>query len=237
MILRGLPLVSLLVVAVGCGSNVVVGDGGGGTGAGCPGADCDPGCPVDLPVAGEGCDLPDFTECRYTDLDGCTGVMACEPVYPEAGAPSVWVSHGPVDPGCGECFDSSCSDPYIQVPACPNQPGDCYSEIGCDGSTFYCFAADCGAAPTCDPGDTMLAGECPPDALCYSVSICGASVTCIDSSLPGHGCPPAEPAQGSACDVQGPAFCDYPSSPGCFTSYVCDGGAWLAAGGGCEGNP
>ncbi len=99
---------ALLLLA--CDSTVsYLGGGESSTTSGCAGADCPaPGCPAAAPTAGASCNLPDFTQCRYDDpvLTGCQNVYECQPVYPEAGAPSTWQDIG--QDGICECVAPSC---------------------------------------------------------------------------------------------------------------------------------
>lgn len=238
--LRAVPsLLTLFALPLlACDSEVTL-QGGGDQGGGCPanseGCVSD-GCPELEPASDASCSLPDFTECRYTDADGCTAIWTCAPVYPEAGAPSTWSYGGHEGDGCEVgCEAPSCPAPYVLVPGCPAGPGDCYSDATSCGEAFFCYTEECFGAPACDAGDTLVP-SCPLDAPCYSVTVCGATVTCVDSTMPEHGCPPVVPADGEACDPNaGPTFCDYPTSPGCFESWQCEATGWTFAGGGCAG--
>lgn len=220
-------------VTVGCGSQVIEQEGGGGEGgSACLGADChQQGCPTQAPSEGASCDLPDFTECTFADPPDCLQVFRCEPVYPEAGAPSVWRYQGEEGAGC-ECLAAeSCAPGDTEVESCP-PGGSCYEVIGCDGPVL-CFAGGgCTEVPLCDPGDFEVS-DCPPDAGCYIVQVCGGSILCADAALPQHGCPPLEPEPGTACSTPD-QFCDYDTSPGCFSTHLCDQGTWAPVGGGCS---
>lgn len=189
--LTALPLSWLLI---GCGATVQVDGTGGSGGEGeCNGSNCTtPACP-ELPVAAEPCDLPDGTECSASGSAECAQIFRCDPVYPEAGAPSEWVYVREEGPGCEQCL----------------------------------------ADPTCDPGDLQVS-ECLEEVPCYTASACGTEILCEDSSLPQHGCPP-EPPDGVPCAGES-FFCDYDLGGGCYSSYVCDAGAWTSVGGGCDGS-
>ncbi|MEQ9324372.1 MAG: hypothetical protein RIF41_34735, partial [Polyangiaceae bacterium] len=108
-------------------------------------------CPADPPTAGAGCELSDFASCDF----GCDGVYECQPVYPEAGAPSEWVKvddgtccpdeppthgsscgqdvtcsydHSPWTEGCSTPFDAVCKDGTWTALA----PASCEPIAGCD---------------------------------------------------------------------------------------------------------
>ena len=226
-----LTFASATLAFAGCQVTIVDGDGGECA----EGSNCLPeGCPASQPADGDACD-EDGLSCEYSDASGCTRGFRCEPVYPEAGAPSEFVELG--SEGCENCLqDPTCAASEIQVDSCegvdPSQY-DCHSESAC-GTTIYCLLPVCDLAPACDPGDEQL-NECQPDVGCYTVSTCDTFITCIDIALPQHGCPPVEPESGDPCEAPG-QFCDYPDGPSCFMSYYCEqNGTITWSGGGCEG--
>ena len=77
----------------------------------------------------------------------------------------------------------------MQTP--PNAP--CPPATTCESITLCCTTiqcstpiAQCNAFPTCDPNDTQVdGGECPQDVGCYTRSLCGSTILCIDD-----GCDP-----------------------------------------------
>lgn len=217
------------------GCNVTVYDDDDGT---CD-ADCDPppneeGCPAQEPSVGDACS-PDSLTCSYSHEpnEECTYVLRCDPVYPEAGAPSEWVLTDTLGGGCEQCLEApACEDYEEQVESCEGigVELDCHSVTAC-GSTVFCVAPTCDLAPTCDPGDAPAQGSCPPD-LCYVAEACGSTLECVDTALPQHGCPFAEPELGTACTVDD--ICSYPDGPDCFVSYGCTSdGVWEGYGGEC----
>lgn len=131
-------LCSLSMVA--CDAEVNA-DGGGGAGGGAGGeagaggdggcgdlTNCEPvDCPADVPADLSACTLPDGTRCRYPipSADDCGEEYACEPVYPEAGAPSHWVYQGRYDSGSEQgclydCAPASCEQGDIELGnSCP----------------------------------------------------------------------------------------------------------------------
>lgn len=52
------------------------------------------------------------------------------------------------------------------------------SAFGCDTSSMQCEGI-----PECDEGDTEVE-ECPDNASCYDVEMCGVEKTCIDAGDP-----------------------------------------------------
>ncbi len=113
-----IPAVATALLVLGCNSTVTF-VGGSSTTSGCAGADCPaPGCPATAPTPGSSCDLADFTQCRYDDpvMAGCQTVFECQPVYPEAGAPSNWQDMG--QDGICECVTPSCDPGDAEVDAC-----------------------------------------------------------------------------------------------------------------------
>ncbi|NUP07510.1 MAG: hypothetical protein HOW73_15785 [Polyangiaceae bacterium] len=237
-----LPLALLsaltLTLAVGCDATVTDGDDDPQCEDGacqCPADGCPASCPVSQPADGEPCNV-DMLECSYPQTEGgeCVSIFRCEPVYPEAGAPSQW-SYVTDSGDCEQCLAApACADFEEQVDSCEGvDPSlyDCHSVTTC-GQTIYCIQSTCDLPPACDPGDTPT-NECPPGG-CYVVESCGSTVACVDSALPQHGCPPVEPEPGMVCDGS-VFFCDYPDGRSCFSSYSCtDGGEWEWAGGGCK---
>lgn len=58
------------------------------------------GCPTDEPTNGTDCTgLPDMLRCTYSSGYDCWKLYVCEPVHPEAGAPSRWRFDGEVCAG------------------------------------------------------------------------------------------------------------------------------------------
>ncbi|MFO0549170.1 MAG: hypothetical protein U0271_12335 [Polyangiaceae bacterium] len=204
----------------------------------CGVAGCD-SCPTEEPSLGDDCTgLPDFQECKYSHepSEECTYIYSCEPVYPEAGAPSVWVDGGTEGGGC-ECNFPSCGpgeSTFADYGSCAESGQyDCRTLDGC-GETIACGIPICDLAPACDPGDTLAGGTCPPDALCYTVEYCGDFAYCFDDALPQHGCPYTEPTGNVPCANTAVTECDYPSADNCVNFYFCDdSGFWVFAGGGC----
>lgn len=233
-------VLSLSALAIGCGATVTPADGEDTDGEDtCEGAGCEQedACPAAEPSPDDSCDV-DGVLCSYETSpgSGCFNQYRCTPVYPEAGAPSEFLFES-TDGDCEQCTaDPSCGPGETQVDSCEGiDPAqfDCHSESAC-GSTIYCILSTCDLQPSCDPGDT-LTPQCPPDAGCYTIEVCGQIHTCRDDALPQHGCPPSEPSDGALCG-SAPEFCDYDSGDGCFSSYGCDdAGRWFFAGGGCDG--
>ncbi len=132
-----------VVLLFGCGSEVTYFDDGGAGGSGgtepCPGADClPPGCPATPPTVGTSCTLPDYTDCRYFDADlgDCHTTFSCQPVYPEAGAPSEWVFAG--NDGICECVAVTCDPGDTQMDDCTPLP-PCYSiDDPCSAGVIIC---------------------------------------------------------------------------------------------------
>jgi hypothetical protein len=153
--MRTLLLIPALLL-LACAPEVIVsnttssgGNGGNGASGGSGGSGASPACPFMAPIEGASCDLPDYAECYYeSGTVGCSLVYLCEPVYPEAGAPSVWLFNGTT---------GTCSCP---TPSC--DPGDtpaldpCGEDEGC-----YTVANECGAATYC-VDDAYPEHGCPP---------------------------------------------------------------------------
>ena len=95
--LAWVPLLSALAL-VACGSEVLVQPE---KPCEAPGDDCptDFNCPPKEPAPGTRC-TEDFLKCSYGPAE-CEAVYSCEPVYPEAGAPSEWIQTDWVD--CSSC--------------------------------------------------------------------------------------------------------------------------------------
>lgn len=223
-----------LAALPGCQVTIV---DGGGDGGGCgEGSNCLPEeCPAAPPSEFDSCDT-DGLLCSYTDAEGCTTDFRCDPVYPEAGAPSEFVVLG--SEGCTNCLADPTCEPYeIEASSCEGvDPAqfDCHSVSAC-GTTIYCLLPVCDQAPQCDPGDVQV-DECLQDVGCYTVSSCDSAILCSDIALPQAGCPALEPESGDPCGVPG-EFCDYPDGPDCFMSYYCqEDGTIMWSGGGCEGS-
>ncbi len=222
----------LLVVAAGfsaaCGSTVVEEDDDDVST--CEGAGCAEACPAQRPSEGDSCDLADFETCSYGGTTDCTKVYRCEPVYPEAGAPSKWAFFRDEGHGCAPCDGESCAAGDVEVETCPSN-ASCYEVSGCSGS-IVCMSAGCSDPPVCDAGDVEVS-DCPADASCYVAQACGGSILCADVALPEHGCPPAPPASGEACDELD-KICNYPTMSSCFETHICQGSSgWSFIGGGC----
>lgn len=74
----------------------------------------------------------------------------------------------------------------MQTP--PNAP--CPPATSCENITLCCTTiqcstpdAQCNAFPTCDAGDTRVdVGECPEDVGCYTRTLCGNTILCIDDA-------------------------------------------------------
>ena len=230
--LAWVPLLSALAL-VACGSEVLVqpekpceapGDGGHTAVNG----------PPKEPAPGTRC-TEDFLKCSYGPAE-CEAVYSCEPVYPEAGAPSEWIQTDWVD--CSSCpaerpvLGTSCALP--EAARCGYDAGGCYEELACVGERWEFVFGECPCPqPACDPGDTPVE-SCPLDAPCYeAVSPCGMTILCLDQ-LPEHGCPPAPPPEGASCS-EPDQTCTYPDG-NCFTFYMCEGASltWFFAGGGCD---
>lgn len=122
----------------------------------CEDGECCPGSP---PTTGTGCELRDFAACDF----GCDGVYECQPVYPEAGAPSEWVKvedgtccpedapnhgsscgqdvtcsyeHSPWTESCPTSFDAVCDDGTWDALA----PASCEPVSGCDITGTFSIA-------------------------------------------------------------------------------------------------
>lgn len=200
--------------------------------------DCDPPegeCPVAEPNAEDFCDQDGLT-CSYSHEpdEECTYKFRCDPVYPEAGAPSEWVFVDTVGGGCEQCLEApACAEFEEQVESCDGIEGvdvDCHSVSAC-GSTIFCVGSTCDLAPSCDPDDAPAVNGCEVPNGCYTVEVCGSSLVCADISLPQHGCPITEPNLGDPCTDE--LICDYPDGE-CFSSYGCSDGVWMGVGGGCD---
>lgn len=218
-----------------CGSNVVA-DGGGGEGGGegaappCGVAGCGE-CPGAEPVIGATCDATDGAECQYGAGLDCYHIVSCEPVYPEAGAPSVWVDGGLTGTGCVECFAGpTCNEGDVEVSVCP-EGVDCYVVEACGDSVTCMSGTECNGVPVCDPGDTEVP-DCPDGSSCYYLTLCDTTIACMDSALPQHGCPDAPPEAGADCDAE--ATCYWDTSAFCSEGYQCDGFTWTFLGQVCE---
>lgn len=192
--------------------------------------DNDPACPASDPVEATACE-PDGIECAYDHEpdEECTYAYQC--------TAGLWALADKAGGGCEEpqCRAyPTCAPTEEEVASCAGfEPAqNACREVTMCGSTIYCASSTCAIAPYCDPGDVQVDGACPPDGSCYQAQECGVTIDCRDSALPQHGCPPAEPSEGAACD-SGALGCDYDTGNGCFSSYACDG-VWTWVGGGCE---
>lgn len=118
--------------------------------------------------------------------------------------------------GC--CLAAAVCDPGDkQLPADQACPAGfkCYlNEVCC--SKAWCARAEvqCGAVPSCNPGDLPLRDGCPPEHLgtCYTRTLCGSTIYCLSpvggmggapgtGGVPGHGGAPGvagEPGHGGA---------------------------------------
>lgn len=173
------------------------------------------------------------------DGSNCTAVTAC--------GETILCGPAPCFDGCcegddsGECCNDSipaCNDGDLEVSTCPPN-ASCYELDFCE-RRIVCQSGGCLGDPSCDPGDFNAGTTCPPDAICYELPTCGGlAIQCIDTVQPVHGCPISPPDNFELCDTKD-MFCNYPTSPECFDTYVCQEGAevytWEWAGGGCEGN-
>jgi len=249
--MRLLPLLLLATPLLACGSSVQnesPSDGGGGTGGSlCAGADCAPGCPATPPTADTDCDLSDFASCDYA----CDGVFECQPVYPEAGAPSRWtkVSNGACCPDAapehGAVCDGDLLCNYNHSPlgvACPSD-----IEASCvDGHWNSLKPASCGPATACDPtGDYSFAfgawsdgdpmGATTPSGITLALDADGTVVSSAPQALyTDTGCTLEAVWSDEDCEtIDGQQFCTYKTftaeidftlePPAGTMSYTCEG--------------
>jgi hypothetical protein len=130
-------------------------------------------CPSAAPVPGDGCQLPDFTSCTFDE--GCLQTFECQPVYPEAGAPSRWQI---VVDECGEycTLGPICPSGYSTIQACPSSV-ECIEDTDPCVGYFRCIP--------CAPGDPSSSSACGPegsscslpwegDPYCFTTFECGA---------------------------------------------------------------
>lgn len=145
-----------------------------------------------------GCGGQSAGDATHTDASGGTGAPPARGGQAQAGASGATSAGGNeggetsaggtgAKPGSGgSSGDAQCA----AVPTCgpeeaPLKPGsscpegNVCREVTLCGSTILCTAGPrCEAYPACDFGDTRIEGACPPDASCYTRSLCGNGITC-----------------------------------------------------------
>lgn len=172
-----------------------------------PDPDCDATC-----LAFPSCD-PGETE-HATESD-CPADTSCRPVT-LCGA-TIWCSAGGecAGPNPAGCVSTGCAEGFV----CDTTMGTAPSACACDpeSGTWVCTAdvsggtcvpeAVCAGYPSCEPGETEHAteSECPADASCRAVTLCGATIWCSGG--------------GATCAGDNPQGC---AESGCATGYVCD---------------
>lgn len=129
----------------------------------CTEADC---CPATPPTVGTSCELSDFASCDF----GCDGVFECQPVYPEAGAPSEWVkvANGACCPESAPKHGTKCDEDASCTYEGSPWTEDCsitFDAICNDGTWHTLTPASCTPVSSCDPtGDfTVIYSDWSPE--------------------------------------------------------------------------
>jgi hypothetical protein len=161
-------VLALLALPV-CGGKAVV-DGASSTASG--GAPPVALCPTAPPVPETDCALPDFQACSY-DGTGCLQTFECQPVYPEAGAPSVWqVVADECHQYCN--LEAPCDATHALATWCdPNV--DCVSSLDPCGTQYSCLAcpaANPGLSSVCGPVGNYCTVPWTGDPSCWSYFTC-----------------------------------------------------------------
>lgn len=137
--------------------------------------------PAPLPPPCSDDDGCSASEEAYGTVTECTsaGSQRCRLVSPRCGGSAYYC--GTAASHCNAV--PTCQPGEVEVPTC-NSGAKCTVRTEC-GRSIICQKqlSNCDAYPTCDPGDieTKDLDECnQPKVDCYSRTVCGSTITCIN---------------------------------------------------------
>lgn len=162
-------------------------------------------------------------------------------------APTAGTGQGTGGSGCCLAFPTCGPNEHeVSADVCA-QESSCH-EVSICCSTIWCVEdiPQCDAYPSCDAGDTRLDGPCPPVAAdgadsdaataplpgsCYSRSLCGSTVWCLDTSCDPSteynrkyiidGCPADWGCDGNTTKFQNACGCGCEQDPSCPEMFNC----------------